>query len=74
MMALKQKVIRLVNDFVPSTLEVKGSIDDVTSSKITLVKSDKSTESYYFAKDFDITLDKRKFHKKICLMNLMNMF
>ena len=31
----KAKVIRLVNDAVPSTLEVKGSIDDVTSSKIT---------------------------------------
>lgn len=60
----KAKVIRLVNDVVPSTLEVKGSIDDVTSSKITLVKSDKSTESYYFAKDFDITLDKKKISQK----------
>ncbi|NDO47432.1 S-layer homology domain-containing protein [Clostridium sp. MD294] len=60
----KAKVIRLVNDVVPSTLEVKGSIDDVTSSKITLVKSDKSTESYYFAKDFDITLDKKDISQK----------
>ncbi len=60
----KAKVIRLVNDAVPSTLEVKGSIDDVTSSKITLVKSDKSTESYYFANDFDIKLDKKTISQK----------
>lgn len=60
----KATVVRLTKDIVPSTSEVKGSIDDVTSSRITLIKSDKSTENYYFASDFDITLDKKEISQK----------
>lgn len=60
----KATIIRLTNDVTPSTSEVKGSIDDVTSTRMTLVKSDNSTENYYFASNFDITLDKKTISQK----------
>lgn len=60
----KAKVVRLTNDVVPSTSEVKGTIDDVTSTRLTLVKSDKSTEDYSFAADFDIKMNNKTISQK----------
>lgn len=60
----KATVVRLTKDVSPSTTEVKGSVEDVTSSKMIVVKSDKSTESYYFANSFEIKLEGKKISQK----------
>lgn len=60
----KANIVRLVNDVVPSTSEVKGTVDDVTATRLTLVKSDKSTEDYYFATDFDIKMNNKTISQK----------
>ena len=60
----KAEIVRLTNDISPSTTEVKGSIEDMTASKIVLLKSDDKTENFYFASDFDITLDKKEVSQK----------
>ena len=54
----------MVNDVVPSVTEVKGRIEDITSSRITLIDNDKKTKDYYFAKEFDIQLDKKTISQK----------
>lgn len=60
----KANIVRLVNDVVPSVTEVKGRIEDITSSRITLIDNDKKTKDYYFAKEFDIQLDKKTISQK----------
>ena len=60
----KADVVRLTNDISPSTTEVKGSIEDMSASKVVLIKNDDKTENFYFSSDFDITLDKKEVSQK----------
>ena len=60
----KATVVRLTKDVSPTTTEVKGSVEDVTSSKMVIVKSDKSTESYYFSNNFEIKMENKKISQK----------
>lgn len=50
------KVIRVMSD-VQSTLEVKGTVDDITNTKIYIIKSDDKLDSYYYADNCKFTVD-----------------